>query len=203
MPMNEQPPWGRKKKPSAPEDILAQIIQAIRDFFEGQGNGKNRKTEGPGVDKTQPDNTRGDALLAAFVVALVILQLGLSAFFTIAPGEVGVVQRFGRYDRTTEPGLHLKIPYIEQLTKVDVERVRKEEFGFRSSGQGQNSRFDRTNYKMEPLALISSRSGLPGCGGPASRRTTRSGVSTRWWEPPTAFDRSSRLRRRGPSRAGS
>ena len=48
MPMNEQPPWGRKKKPSAPEDILAQIIQAIRDFFEGQGNGKNRKTEGPG-----------------------------------------------------------------------------------------------------------------------------------------------------------
>ena len=61
MPMNEQPPWGRKKKPSAPEDILAQIIQAIRDFFEGQGNGKNRKTEGPGVDKTQPDNKIGRA----------------------------------------------------------------------------------------------------------------------------------------------
>lgn len=157
MPMNEQPPWGRKKKPSAPEDILAQIIQAIRDFFEGQGNGKNRKTEGPGVDKTQPDNTRGGALLAAFVVALVILQLGLSAFFTIAPGEVGVVQRFGRYNRTTEPGLHLKIPYIEQLTKVDVERVRKEEFGFRSSGQGQNSRFDRTDYEMESLMLTGDK----------------------------------------------
>ena len=157
MPMNEQPPWGRKKKPSAPEDILAQIIQAIRDFFEGQGNGKNRKTEGPGVDKTQPDNTRDGALLTAFVITLAILQLGLSAFFTIAPGEVGVVQRFGRYDRTTEPGLHLKIPYIEQLTKVDVERVRKEEFGFRSSGQGQNSRFDRTDYEMESLILTGDK----------------------------------------------
>ena len=28
MPMNEQPPWGKKKRPNTPEDILAQINAA-------------------------------------------------------------------------------------------------------------------------------------------------------------------------------
>ena len=38
-----------------------------------------------------------------------------------------------------------------------MERVRKEEFGFRSSGQGQNSRFDRTDYEMESLMLTGDK----------------------------------------------
>ena len=35
MAMNDQqPPWGQKKKPSSPEDILAPIIQKIKDLSE-------------------------------------------------------------------------------------------------------------------------------------------------------------------------
>jgi membrane protease subunit HflK len=47
--------------------------------------------------------------------------------------EVGVVQRFGKYVRTSQPGLNFKLPSgIEKVTKVKVRRVYKEEFGFRS-----------------------------------------------------------------------
>ena len=42
MPMNEQPPWGKKKKPSTPEDFLASLIQKIRDSFSEQDQQKNQ-----------------------------------------------------------------------------------------------------------------------------------------------------------------
>jgi len=45
--------------------------------------------------------------------------------------------RLGKYIRTDQSGLHFKIPYIDTLHKVDVEEIRKEEFGFRSRTPGQ------------------------------------------------------------------
>lgn len=89
-------------------------------------------------------------------VALAI-QIVFASFFTIAPGEVGVILRFGQYNRTTNPGLHFKVPYIEQLAKVNVEAVRKEEFGFRSRGPGAASVFDRKGYDMESLMLTGDK----------------------------------------------
>ena len=56
----------------------------------------------------------------------------LSSVYTIDPGEVGVVQRFGKLSSYSNPGLHLKIPFIDSLTKVNVEKVRRIEIGFRS-----------------------------------------------------------------------
>ena len=156
MPMNEQPPWG-KKKPNPPEDFLAQLIQAIRDFFEDNNDKPEKRPAPQDPEGPHEEPSRGSGMLAAFVVALIIIQLGMSSFFTIAPGEVGVVLRFGKHQRTTEPGLHFKLPYIEQLIKVDVEQVRKEEFGFRSSGAGEVSNIDRKGYDMESLMLTGDK----------------------------------------------
>ena len=65
------------------------------------------------------------------VLVLLALYLGSSAFYTVGVDEVGVIQRFGKYVRTTEPGLNFKLPVgIEHVTKVKVRRVYKEEFGF-------------------------------------------------------------------------
>ncbi|HNQ81027.1 MAG TPA: FtsH protease activity modulator HflK, partial [Candidatus Aminicenantes bacterium] len=53
------------------------------------------------------------------------------------PDEMGVILRFGKFVRTTDPGLHFKLPLgIEALTKVPVQRQLKLEFGFRSAGGG-------------------------------------------------------------------
>lgn len=60
----------------------------------------------------------------------VVLLLASTMFYTVKPSEVGVIQRFGRYVRTTQPGLHFKMPLgIETVRKVNVRTVKTEEFG--------------------------------------------------------------------------
>lgn len=81
----------------------------------------------------------GPILVIAVIVALL---LGSSMFYTVGVDEVGVIQRFGKYVRTTQPGLNFKLPAgIEHVTKVKVRRVYKEEFGFRTVSATTRSRF--------------------------------------------------------------
>ncbi|MFW6160662.1 MAG: FtsH protease activity modulator HflK [Acidobacteriota bacterium] len=67
------------------------------------------------------------------VVVVVILILAFGSIYQIAPEEMGIILRFGKFVRTTDPGLHFKLPLgIEKLTKVPVQRQLKMEFGFRT-----------------------------------------------------------------------
>jgi membrane protease subunit HflK len=75
--------------------------------------------------------------LAAFWLIAVLLLFGTS-YFTVPADSVAVVQRFGKYIGTDEPGLHFKIPFgIDRVTSVAVRRQLKLEFGF-SSPQASN-----------------------------------------------------------------
>lgn len=76
------------------------------------------------------------------VAGLVILIVLFSSFYQISPEEMGVILRFGKFVRTADPGLHLKLPGIEQLMKVPVQRQLKMEFGFRTETAGI-----RTEYR--------------------------------------------------------
>lgn len=83
----------------------------------------------------------------SIIVVLVVLALllGSTMFYTVAVDEVGVVQRFGRYVRQTNPGLNFKLPMgIERVTNVKVRRIYKEEFGFETLRvEGGNTRVPR------------------------------------------------------------
>lgn len=58
-------------------------------------------------------------------LAIVVILLGSTAFYTVNQDEVGIVQRFGRYIETTQPGLNFKLPLgIDTVTKVNVKSVR-------------------------------------------------------------------------------
>ena len=71
--------------------------------------------------------------LPVIILILILLYLGSSIVYTIGVDEVGIIQRFGKYIRTSQPGLNFKLPaVIEKVTKVKVRRVYKKEFGFRS-----------------------------------------------------------------------
>ena len=73
------------------------------------------------------------------VVALILLS---TSVFTIDPEEVGVVTRFGVYNREEPPGLHFRFPFgVERVNKVAVQRQLKEEFGFRTEQAGVRSQF--------------------------------------------------------------
>ena len=86
-----------------------------------------------------------------FFVILVVL---FSSFYTIDTDEVGVIQRFGAFSRVTEPGLHFKLPWgIEKITKVKVQRVFKEEFGFRTITPGIRTEYSNADFSSESLML--------------------------------------------------
>lgn len=88
------------------------------------------------------------------IIIIIILLFGSSMFYTVGVDEVGVVQRFGKYIRTSQPGLNFKFPSgIEKVTKVKVRRVYKEEFGFRTIGQETRSRF-RSDSEASTVALM-------------------------------------------------
>jgi membrane protease subunit HflK len=89
------------------------------------------------------------------LLLVVLVYLGSSAFYTVAVDEVGVVQRFGRYVSTVEPGLHFKLPTgIEKVTKVRVRFVYKEEFGFRTLQAGVRTQYAAGQaYDSESLML--------------------------------------------------
>jgi membrane protease subunit HflK len=89
------------------------------------------------------------------IIALLVLYMGSSTFYTVGVDEVGIVQRFGKYVRTTPPGLSFKLPRgIEKVTKVKVRFVYKEEFGFRTLKADVRTRYASGDaYLPESLML--------------------------------------------------
>lgn len=87
------------------------------------------------------------------VIIIVACIFVFSTFYTVGPDEVGVIKRFGRYVRTTQPGLHIKIPFAESVTKVKVKYVFKEEFGFRTLEPGARTVYAPQKWEEESLML--------------------------------------------------
>ena len=78
-----------------------------------------------------------------FIIPVVIALWFLSGVYIISPDEQGVVRRFGRADRITEPGPHFHWPIpIETVDKVKVKQVRRLEIGFRTVSSGQPARYN-------------------------------------------------------------
>lgn len=89
------------------------------------------------------------------VVLIVVVLLFLwSSWYTVQPEETAVVQRFGRVQRSTGPGLHFKMPLgIETVKLVPTARVLKEEFGFRTQTAGRQTQYKGGDYSAESLML--------------------------------------------------
>jgi len=87
------------------------------------------------------------------IVGIIIIIILASTFYSIGPEQEGVIKKFGRYTRTTEPGLHIKIPFVETVAKVGVKHIFKEEFGFRTLEAGIRTIYAPTGYLEESLML--------------------------------------------------
>ncbi|MBD3264921.1 MAG: FtsH protease activity modulator HflK [Candidatus Omnitrophica bacterium] len=87
------------------------------------------------------------------IVIILLIIVVTNIFYSIQPNEVGIVLRFGKFVRTTQPGLHLKIPFVEGVTPVKVKYVYKQEFGFRTIQPGVRTRYSPRSYQDESLML--------------------------------------------------
>ncbi|MBU4261238.1 MAG: FtsH protease activity modulator HflK [Proteobacteria bacterium] len=156
---DQQPPWGQKKRPSTPEEMIAAVLKKIKESFEGSGGGtgggRNEKETQPGGPGP---NIGGSIMKVVAVIAIIFfIQVIYSSFYTIEPGEKGVVLRLGKFNKFASSGLNFKIPLIDDVIKVDVETVRKLEFGFRTRIPGQKSVFVKQGYDMESLMLTGDK----------------------------------------------
>ncbi len=88
------------------------------------------------------------------ILLLAVALLASTMVYQVEVDEVGVVQRFGQYVRTEDPGLNVKLPAgVEKVTKVKIQRVYKEEFGFRSIRNIESSGF-ATDSENQSVALM-------------------------------------------------
>ena len=81
-----------------------------------------------------------------FYLPLVIFLI-LSSLYTVDANENGVVLRLGKYYDTTNPGLHFKLPFIDQVKKIKVDYQYKEEFGFQTKSAGVRTTYSRNKFE--------------------------------------------------------
>lgn len=79
-------------------------------------------------------------LVIAGIFGILLLFGIVTSIYTVPTDSKAVVKRFGKWNRTTEPGIRIKIPFgVESATAVPVRKVQKEEFGFRTLKAGIDS----------------------------------------------------------------
>jgi regulator of protease activity HflC (stomatin/prohibitin superfamily) len=81
----------------------------------------NNKNELPDLSSAMPKSKGPVAgAIAAFVAAATIY----SALYTVDEGHVGIIKRFGEAKEQVNPGLHTKIPFIDDVEILEI-RTRK------------------------------------------------------------------------------
>jgi len=89
--------------------------------------------------------------IAVVLIAIAVIWLA-SGFYRVLPDEVGVVLRFGAYNRTTQPGLNYHLPGpIEKALTPSVTRVNRTEIGYRS---GETVRGGGTRQVPEEALML-------------------------------------------------
>ncbi len=92
---------------------------------------------------------------AAGLGAVVVLVAALGSVYQVGAEEVGVVLRFGRYNPPDrQPGLRFKLPFVDDVTLVPVQRQLKQEFGFRTVQAGVRTEFATQERRFADEAVM-------------------------------------------------
>ena len=145
---------GRGNKPDGPPDLdelLKKVNDKVGALFGGKGNRGNRGgSGGPQMPTINPKFAAGG--LALFSALGVLLWLA-SGFYQVDDRERGIVQRFGKYLATTDPGLNWRMPWpIDSVTKVRLTDQRNVEIGYKGTQKNRDAR--QSQMLTEDLNII-------------------------------------------------
>jgi HflK protein len=88
--------------------------------------------------------------LIVIIVAFAAVQ---SNFYSVDETEQAIITRFGKYNETVGPGLHLKLPFgIDKNYNIPVKVVQTEQFGFTTVKSGRTNEY-RNNIVDESTML--------------------------------------------------
>ena len=85
--------------------------------FQGQGFGRHGNFFGGGSLPSFRGLKRGAGIAAAI---LLIAAFAFNCYYNVSEQENAVVTMFGRIVRTDTAGLHFKVPFLQQVHKVDI-----------------------------------------------------------------------------------
>ncbi len=110
----------------------------------GGGNGSGRGPTPPDIDaiirdiqnkinKFLPGGSKSGGKPIGLILIILLFVWLASGLYRVGPDEQGVVLRFGKFIKTTQPGLHYHIPVpIETVETPKVTKVNRIDIGFRS-----------------------------------------------------------------------
>ena len=87
--------------------------------FRNFKNGFETVNNGEGNAQPKAKKSGGKAAVLA-VLAVILVFLGLNSAYEIKEQEQAVLITLGKAQAVTEPGLHFKIPFIQQVRKVNT-----------------------------------------------------------------------------------
>jgi membrane protease subunit HflK len=101
---NNPPPPNNGQRPPDIDEMLKKINQNFERWFGGN-NGNS--------------DTTALKIAGAVVVALTIV----AGFYRVEQAEEAVVLRFGKYNSTQTAGLHWAMPLVDEVKKVNIQRI--------------------------------------------------------------------------------
>ncbi len=126
-----------------------------RSFFGrgGGGGGGGGKRRLPSFNFSLPSIGGGKGLVIILVVLVAVWLL--SGIYIVEPDEEGVVLRFGKYNRSTEPGPHYALPIpIETVYTPKVTQVMRSEIGYRNVGQSVTFQQGRVKTMPQEASML-------------------------------------------------
>ena len=135
-------PWGGGNGDQGPPD-LDEVVKKMQDKFGAIFGGGKGGSGGGGAGKA-------GSMGLGLILIIAVVVYGLSGLYIIDEGTRGVVLQFGKYDKTTTPGLHWYPRFIQTVEIVDIEQIRDAAIGYRSSGTGRQA---STRVERESLML--------------------------------------------------
>ena len=114
------------------------------DPWGSPGNGSGRRGSGPNMDDVirYAQNRFKGMMPGSFfgrlgplvIIGILILIWLASGFYRVLPDEQGVVLQFGKYTKTTQPGLNYHLPFpIERVFTPKVTKINRIDVGYRQS----------------------------------------------------------------------
>lgn len=103
-------------------------------FYHYQSSGQ---TEPPKPQKKKPSFHFPGKTIALVIIALAVLLVAQSCFYTVDDKQQAVVTTFGKVTGVTDAGVHFRLPLgIQQVEKVDVNVYQKIELGYSTKKNG-------------------------------------------------------------------